>query len=315
MGFLPINDYRIKFQPKEERNYMQLPNFIIGGALKCGTTSLFYQLDQHPEVFMCEPKEPRYFLYEIAQAEQSDKRALNFPARTLEEYAALFEGSAGFKAIGEASAHYFNWPAIAPKIKDTLPDVKIIFMLRNPIDRAYSHYLHAVRIGAENRPVEEGLAVTESRISLGCYAEKLETWFATIDSKQTKIIIFDDFVKNGLHVFADVCRFLDIDDSFTPDLSVQNKGGRVKNQRLDLFLEKVKSHPLRKTINPLVPKSIRAAFKDMRQRNMEKAPPLPPAIVLQLSDYYKDDIKRLETLIDRDLSAWLDGAFVPNPSG
>lgn len=294
---------------------MQLPNFIIGGALKCGTTSLFYQLDQHPEVFMCKPKEPRYFLYEIFQAEHNDGSSLRFPAKTLEEYAALFEGSVGHKAIGEASVHYFRWPEVAQKIKDTIPDVKMIFMLRNPIERAYSHYLHDVRTGFEKRPIEEGLATTEGRVELGRYAERLGPWLATIGPKQTKIILFDDFVKDGLNVFADVCRFLDIDDSITPDLSVHNKGGTVKNLRLSVFLTKLRSFLQRKKIIPLIPRPIRSAYTKIRHQNLEKAPPIPPATVHQLIDYYKDDIKRLETLIDRDLSAWLDEAYVSNPSG
>lgn len=294
---------------------MQLPNFIIGGVLKCGTTSLYHQLDQHPEVFMCKPKEPRYFLYDIFQAENHGGTGPDFPAKTLAEYVALFEGSAGYKAIGEASAHYFGWPAVANKIKDTIPDVKMIFMLRNPIDRAYSHYLHDYRVKLETRPVEEGLALTESRLTRGLYAEKLEPWLATFGHERTKVIIFDDFVKDGLNVFADVCRFLGVDDSFAPDLSVQNKGGVVKNQHLLLFLNKIENHPLRRTIKPLVPGPILAAYRGIRQRNMEKAPPLPPAIVRQLVDYYKDDTHRLETMIDRDLSVWLDEAYVSNSSG
>jgi len=191
----------------------------------------------------------------------------------------------------------------------------MIFMLRNPIDRAYSHYLHDFRIELETRPIEEGLALTEGRLTRGLYAKKLEPWLATFGRERTKIIIFDDFVKDGLNVFADVCRFLGVDDSFTPDLSVQNKGGVVKNQRLFLFLTKIGSHPLQRTIKPLVPGPILAAYRGIRQRNMEKAPPLPPAIALQLVDYYKDDIRRLETMIDRDLSAWLDEAYAPNSSG
>lgn len=287
---------------------MQLPNFIIGGAQKSGTTSLYYQLKQHPEVFLCDPKEPRYFLYEIAMATEPEKiegRALHFPTRTLEEYAALFEDSTGYKAIGEASAHYLFSPEVAVKIKDTIPDARMIFILRNPIDRAYSNYWHAVRLGIEDRKVEDALAVTESRVTLGRYAATLDQWFEVFAPEQVKLLIFDDFVKDNSAVFADTCRFLEIDDSFTPDMSAKNKGGQMKNRRLGVFLEKTRTNPLVQSIKPILPRRVRNTFGEVRHRNFEKAPPLPRAVVSRLADYYREDIGRLETMVDRDLSFWL----------
>lgn len=283
---------------------MRLPNFIIGGALKSGTTSLNYYLKQHPEVFMSELKEPRYFAYEADNPDHVEGRGLRFPVKTLDEYAALFADAAGQKAVGEASPHYLISPVAPQRIKDTIPDVRLIFSLRDPIKRAYSVYWHDVRLGLENRPVDEALTEREYAVIHGLYYAWLRNWYDRFEPAQIKVILFDDLQRDAPRVFADLCRFLDIADAFVPDFTVRNKGGALKNQGLGRFYERIKTHPLRQAIDPLVPERVRALLLDARNRNFEEPPPMPAAVMRRLSDYYHDDIIQLEDFLHRDLSAW-----------
>lgn len=119
---------------------MRLPNFIVGGALKAGTTSLNYYLKQHPDVYMCPLKEPRYFAYEIDNPDHVQGRGLYFPIKTWEQYTTLFAEAGEQSVIGEVSPHYMISPIAPQGIHDRLPNVKLLFSLRQPVKRAYSVY-------------------------------------------------------------------------------------------------------------------------------------------------------------------------------
>ena len=283
---------------------MRLPDFIIGGAIKGGTTSFNYYLKQHPQVFMSGFKEPRYFAYEPDNPDHVEGRGLRFPIKTLEAYAALFEAAGDNQIAGETSPHYLRSPAAPQRIKETIPDVKLIFSLRDPVKRAYSSYWHRVRLGLEDRPVEEVLQDGDQAVLHGLYFAALQDWYAYFDPVQVKIVLFDDLVHDTLGAFADICRFLTIDDTFVPDLSVRNKGVAMKNQRLGRFYEQLKKHPLRQALNPLVPQSLRQKMIDTRDNNFEEPPPIPAELAGRLRAFYHSDMQQLESLIHRDLSAW-----------
>lgn len=283
---------------------MRLPNFIVGGALKAGTTSLNYYLKQHPEVYMSPTKEPRYFAYDPAAPRNGDDPGLHFPVTTLEQYAALFDGATTETAIGEVSPHYIISPIAPQRIKETLPGVKLIFSLRHPIKRAYSVYWQAVRLGNENRPVEQALTEAEHRVRNGRYYALLRHWYDVFEPSQIKVILFDDLSRDALAVFHDVCRFLDVDDTFVPDLTIRNKGGALKNESLGRFYERLKNSRLKQAVDPLFPERLRDKVNDLRNRNFEEPPPIPAAVAERLQAYYREDVEQLEAFLGRDLSAW-----------
>lgn len=283
---------------------MRLPNFIVGGALKAGTTSLNYYLKQHPEVYMSPMKEPRYFAYDPDDPHNADGTGLHFPVTTMTQYAALFTEATNEKAVGEVSPHYIISPIAPRRIKEALPDVKLIFSLRHPVKRAYSVYWQAVRLGNENRPVEEALTEAEHRVRNGRYYALLRNWYDVFDASQIKIILFDDLARDALATYYDVCRYLEVDDTFAPDLTIRNKGGALKNQRLGRFYEQLKNSPLKQAVDPLVPERLRDRMNDVRNKNFEEPPPIPPAVADRLQAYYREDIEQLETFLHRDLSMW-----------
>ena len=282
----------------------RLPDFIIGGAIKGGTTSLNYYLKQHPDVYMSVFKEPRYFAYEPDNPDHVEGRGLRFPIKTLAEYAALFADAGDVKAVGEASPHYLRSPRAPQLIRETIPDARLVFSLRDPVKRAYSSYWHKVRLGIETRPVETALMEHDQAVQHGLYHQSLVNWYGRFAAERIKIILFEDMVRNPAAVFADLCRFLGVDDTFVPDFVIRNKGGAMKNQRLGRLFEKIKTHPLRAAVDPLVPERLRRAMLDKRNENLEEPPPMPEDIARRLYDFYRDDVERLEGLIGRDLGGW-----------
>lgn len=281
---------------------MTLPNFIVGGVPKGGTTSLDDYLSQHPEVYMAR-KEPRYFLYDAGN-EDHRNRTGHFPIRTTAEYIALFDDVTTEKAIGEATPFYMLSPVAQRRIPDELPEVRLIFSLREPIARAYSEYWMFVSQGRENRPVEEALAEGTDYVRYGLYVDYLKIWYERFDRTRIKVTLFDDLKENPLTVFRDICRFLEVSDDFAPDLAIRNKGHKPKNLGLTRFYARLKSNTAFMAIYPRLPAGIRTAAVGVRNKNYETIPPLPEDIAHRLSVYYRDDINRLEALIDRDLSIW-----------
>src|SRR5947209_2632070 len=126
-----------------------LPTFLIIGAMKSGTTALYHALRQHPDIWMSPEKEPHFFAFEdqeIPYAGPRDRYILeSMTVRDIAAYRRLFEPGAAKAAAGEASVMYLYLPHVPPRVKERVPTARLIALLRNPVDRAYSSYMHMVR--------------------------------------------------------------------------------------------------------------------------------------------------------------------------
>ena len=182
---------------------MTLPNFIMIGVAKAGTTSFWHYLDEHPQVYMTPIKATNYFGYEDArdwkwQDEGEAPMIRNFPVHTWEEYEASFAGANGETAIGEASPQYFRCPTAAQRIHDALPDAKLILSLRNPAERAFSGFMMRTRRGEAVRGFhEELLTLDSSHVKEGFYYQRLKRYLDLFPREQMKIYLFDDFKKDA----------------------------------------------------------------------------------------------------------------------
>ena len=148
---------------------MTMPNFLIVGAAKAGTSSLYYYLDQHPQVFMSSIKEPRFFAPElytdyIKDPYRSGAKEHRSTPMSLEEYQSLFDAVTDEVAIGEASTEYLYVPKTPERIKQLIPDVRLIMVLRDPAERAFSAFCYQVRDGCEKLTFEQALAAEETRM-------------------------------------------------------------------------------------------------------------------------------------------------------
>ena len=295
------------------------PNFLIIGAAKAGTTSLYRYLQQHPDVFLSTPKEPRFFALEGHPLDfQGPIQVINRTSITRwEDYQALFTEGSGKKAIGEASTVYLYEPSAAERIEHYLGQPKLIVVLRNPVSRAYSSYLHLVRDGQETLSFEAALEAENQRISdkwpplwhyqnRGFYAQQLQRYFDRFDPAQIKICLFEDLVANPLGLMQELFEFLEIDPKFEPDVSKRaNRSGVPKLRWLSHLLNR--QNPIKNIAKTMVPTGLRKnIYNTLQTSNTGDKTQINPQLKQKLIQYYRDDVDQLQTLTGLSLSHWLE---------
>lgn len=295
---------------------MTLPNFFLVGAAKAGTTSLYSYLEQHPAIYMSPVKEPRFFtpelysIYNNAVRSGGRKVPLNF-----DQYSQLFAGVKNETAIGEASTDYLYLTKAATRIKDKIPDAKLIAILRNPVERAFSAYCYQLRDGYETLPFDRALQAEESRIKqgfrpgwhyqqVGFYYDKIRQYLNVFSPEQIKIFLYEDLASDSISIAREIYQFLGVDSDFVPDLTRKNISGVPKNKTLhNLF---TKENCLKSAIKLFIPQQIRQnLYQKMRKNNLGEKPEFDKAIRENLLDVYREDILQLQNLIQKDLSTWL----------
>jgi len=249
-----------------------LPNFLIIGAARSGTTTLYYQLQRHPDIYLPRNKRPEpHFFFKASEYE----RGLAYYSKR------YFLEWAGEKAVGEASTSYLFGNKTPKLVVEALPDVRVIVMLRNPIDRAHSNYWHTVSSGMEKLTFVEAIAREDERtiqnegtplaeikpfsyLARGMYCQQIENWLAYLDRSKMHFIVFDDFISDQSAVIGDVLKFLGLPSN---ELVVDNQ--RVENRS--------------------VPQG--ADLLESTQELMRR--------------YFYKDVEKLGIFLNRDLSYWL----------
>lgn len=219
-----------------------LPSFIIIGAQRCGTTSLYDYLSHHPQIIPSPVKELFYFDDYYTRPIEWYKSF--FP--TKKEQEKLERDLVASVITGEASPSYFFHPYAAKRIKETLPDVKLILVLRDPIERAYSHYNHIKRLNREPLSFEEAIEKEEQRITpdieklakdefykadqrrdysyltRGYYAKQLKEWFKHFPKEQLLIVQSEEFYKNTPRVYNEIVEYLGLNSYTLPTFEAKN---------------------------------------------------------------------------------------------
>ena len=295
---------------------MNLPNLLIVGAAKSGTTSLHNYLKQHPEIFMSKHKEP-HFLINKEIGENRIPKAV----KKLNEYSSLFDGSDTFKYKGESSAMYLQFPNITIKnIKKYLEkDIKIIIMLRNPIDRAFSGYQHVKRFNIdEELTFEQALEVCEDRyfkqtsltpatryIHIGMYYDFVKKFMHSF-SDQIHVIIYDDFIADTQNELSKVFSFLKVNKI---EINITEKymvgGWKWKNSFFkNTFMKK---NLLKKIIKKIAPFEFLRIFLNDLFKYLFTTPDdkMDISIRKKLQNIYKNDVINLSKLLNRDLNFWI----------
>lgn len=290
---------------KQELGQFSLPNFLLIGAAKAGTTALYEFLRQHPQVYMPEEvKEPSFF---------TDGYGVD-----LETYIRVFKGSEGFLARGEASTQYVYAPESAAWIKEILDDVKIIAVLRDPAERAWSSYKWSIKVGIETAcTFEEALALEPHRLrdestrvrtavqqflpdylhfQVGLYAEQVKRYLDLFSKEQVKFFLYEELQNDPLRVCREIFQFLNVDPEFVPKLGLHNAGATPLSIPLQFWLYNYRGRfELPERLNNAIKEiNLRLGSKDQRPKNL----------LNQLRARYSDDIKQLENYLQRDLSSW-----------
>lgn len=239
-------------EPLKERVFLAA-DFIIIGAQKCGTTSLYNYLALHPCVRRASKKELHFFDHHFQRGVAWYRQ--NFPTWMEKVYARLARGQR--MVTGEASPYYIIHPHAPRRIRKVLPGVRLIALLRNPVDRAYSHYWHSVRTGLENLPFEEALEAESARLeselkrlkadggyrsephvafsylSRGLYVDQLRIWYSLFPAERILVVASEELYAEAPAVYQRVLRFLGLPAWELPAYSRYNEGGEYPAMQAD----------------------------------------------------------------------------------
>ena len=285
-------------------------DFFIVGAPKAGTTSLYHYLNEHPKISMSSVKEPNYFSNEELETQKLYYKSNKI--NSLDSYHNLFPTRDANLIYGEASVSYLFYKNVAEKIKTYNKNAKIIILLRNPIERAFSHYLMDVRLGLISESFESvvyGFETTSKNklyyqqyIELGKYYNQISNYKRLFNDKNILIIDYEDFkLKTSLCV-SNVFDFLQIDTSFMPNLDLTHNTFRKPKFT---FIEKLYSnHSIRCIINKL----ISSKFKNYINQivfDKEDKPILSQDLRVRLKSIFKNDVNKLSDMLNKDFSKWI----------
>jgi hypothetical protein len=311
------------------------PNLYLVGAPKSGTTSLYHYLDQHPQIFMSPLKEPNFHAEEIrlhnlteemklvVESQAADLRAYldgdmstKFTASPVAEhsdYIRLFQNAKAEKVLGEASVCYLWSPTAPENIARMCPEAKILMVLRDPADRAFSQYLHMLTVSKTflsfREYVEACVRSSGTRIGalypflhFGRYFEQVARYLKYFPRKQLLILFYDEYQRNPINLVRNIFEFLDVDPDFLPDMRRRHMIASVpRAHRLHRVLHPVTQWaPLKQMNTPRLRRGLkRLAFRSRESMSMDVRDRA------FLVGFYREDIQRLSVLVGRDLGAWL----------
>jgi len=290
---------------------MALPNFIVAGFAKCGTTSLYHYLIEHPEIYLPERKELHYFTYDSILKSRclgpGDKEMHSFHVKTFDDYKKFYSNSDGYKAIGDISPTYASYMEGLEGLKSVLgSSTKVVLIVRDPIDRMYSNYLHLVREGRETLSFEDAIANEDKRFFekgfsnfwrykfTSSYYSKIKN--VTDNFENVFILTFEDFVRNRKKRLKELYSFLGVDENFVPDnIDYQfNQGGLYKSNFITkLIFHRGKINSFLKKIIPLNATTKKIASKVTRSSKIE-TPRINNETELVLIKQFREEVSALK---------------------
>lgn len=300
---------------------MQLPNFLIVGAAKCGTTAVASYLTQHPQVYFSPLKEPKFISSHFVRYPlrgPGDDFIETFTVKDLNEYSKLFRRAGPRTAIGEGSVeNFYYFRQSIPLIKKYFGDPRIIIILRDPVARAFSAFKQLLRDRREDRTFEEGLFLESERKTAnweylwfyrecGFYSEATRAFLENFSRVQ--IMLFDDLRKDAAAFMKQIYAFLEVNDTFSPKLNGNlNASGVVKDGLLTRLFEMRKLTGAAYkflALRGISDSHILYMIEKVRHRKMRQVH-MNPATEQFLRGIYRQDIMETQDILRTDLSEWI----------
>jgi len=298
---------------------MKLPTFVVIGAPKSGTTSLYFYLRQHPDIYLPKTKELHYFSFPdlgMSSSGPGDAAVLSGLCQTWEQYTEQYTNVSNQSAIGDISPSYLYYSSSARKIFETLGSVKIIVIVRNPVDKAYSQYMHMVREGLETLSFSDAIAAESGRREQGwgdiwryaessLYADRLNEFITVFGKENVKIILFDDFIKDTSSILTDLLRYIGVDPKV--EISTNETFNRTGTPR-SAYISDILRTPgfLKNLVKRVLPVELRHKLRNwLMNINTGDKPELPQDLRISLLNYFHDDIVKVECLVGKP-TKWLE---------
>lgn len=281
----------------------RLPDFLVIGAAKAGTTTLHRYLQRHPGLFLCEPKEPEFFSRDEVFA------------RGLGWYCSLFSAARSDQLCGEASTTYTRWPHTADaaaRIAEVLPRARLVYLLRNPIDRAYSHYAHHMR-GGVTMTFEEALDRDSIYVDCGLYMDQIDRYLKYY-SRESLLCVMSDELRDapGRALDAVLAHIGAPPRDLTSDGAIRENVGGTDHFIRAKTTQRLRALPGGRTLGNLLPKMVRQrAFELIRASPVgsrlgaqASVPPMRPETRALLAERFREPNARLAAFLGVDLARW-----------
>lgn len=271
-----------------------LPTFLVIGAMKAGTSSLFHYLQNHPQVHMPERKELHFF-------NRNWHRGWGW-------YEKQFAGAGNAVAIGEATPNYTKcdeFPLVAERMSQRLPDARLVYVVRHPIERMRSHYQHAYAQGKERAPIERALVENPVYLNTSSYGRQLDHYLNWFARDQIVVVTSEDLMHRRAETVQRVYQFIGVGDTFvTPELQVLAHETARKRDPSPIVLA-AKRFPVTRTMAGFAPTLSRRVAESLSPRRMAPSKAIiPDHLRTQLADQLAPDVARLKVLVGADFGGW-----------
>lgn len=290
-----------------------MPNFFIVGAAKSATTSVDRYLNEHPKIFMSPRKETHYFATDAMPREfkgMGDESLNQLIVRDRSQYEGLFVDVKSQLIVGESSVYYMYYATTVTNIFSEIPDAKILIVLRNPIDRAFSAYLHLVKDEREVLEFEKSMELEQQRRDacyepmwlfkeLGLYYTQVKRYIDVFGREKVKVIFFEELEALPQKVLDEIFTFLGV-EPYRVNTSVRyNPSGRRKfNKTYDFVTQ---PHPIKSLIKFFIPEMTRKKIQHRVLNVILDKPVMNENTRKSLAEFFFDDVRKLEKLLDTNL--------------
>lgn len=275
------------------------PNFFIIGAMKAGTTSLHKYLARHPQVFMCQPKEPGYFSEPDAWA------------RGVDWYLSLFAGAGNATVIGESSTHYTKLPSrpgVPERIRDFNPEARFVYLMRDPLERLMSHHWHIVRhMNAETRDFATAVRENPEYLGISDYAMQLRPYFDVFGRDRVRCLTLEELIADPAGVTGGILSWLGVETPVPTDVFEKRFNVRPPVIRRATGFGLLNRFAYSRTwaaIAPVVPKPLREFAKGLASEPVKTTPEATAAVLDEWRPLVRERVADLSVLLDRSFPEW-----------
>ena len=263
----------------------KFPDFLIIGAMKCGTTSLYHYLSHHPDIFMPKEKELDYFVEDIRFSKGK------------EWYSSQFKE--GYKLNGEASPNYSKahlFKGVPKKIHQLIPDVKLIYLFRNPVERVYSHYIHNYSIGRETQSLSEALTADSNYVKTSKYFFQIQEYLKHFDRSQILILNSDELRADKKNILQQVCAFLGVEFDFRDEVLSQNLHKSKTKTKRSAFNSWVLNTSAGKFLKNNIPEGLKLFYREKTEKPLVK-PIMSEELKSKIEKTLQEDYSKFKKLI------------------
>lgn len=274
-----------------------LPDFLIIGAMKAGTTTLWAYLRSHPGLYLPSKEEIDFF-----------SRHWDRGTPWYEEW---FAGAPAGSLIGERSTSYAKYPeqpGVPERMASLVPEARLVYLVRHPLERMRSHYLHRRVMGTECRPIERALREHPSYLAYSRYWLQLEQYLEHFSPRQIMVVVSERLCEDRDAVLESICRFLGVEASWRPDPVDQD---RYRTARLRVrypWVRLLRRLPGYRALGRLAPPALRRLHHGLTTRRVASEDPgtgeIPPALRAELEEAVRDDVRRLRAFLGPEFHGW-----------